>query len=83
MAESEPVEGVKTKNGNPRKVGHLKMIVIDDLKSETITPVVEETVSGSSIIDSDDSISSVKLKNIVEEHRPQVIPKNEIEKTLP
>ncbi|MDR2385724.1 MAG: IS1595 family transposase [Tannerella sp.] len=83
MAESEPVEGVKTKNGKPRKVGHHKMIVIDDLKSETITPVVEETVSGFSIIDCDDSTSSVKLKNIVEEHRPQVIPQNEIEKTLP
>jgi transposase-like protein len=83
MAESEPVEGVKTKNGKPRKVGHLKMIVIDNLKSGTITPVVEETVSGSSIIDCDDSNSYVKLKNRVEEHRPQVIPENEIEKTLP
>lgn len=83
MAESQPVEGETTKSGKPRQVGHLKMIVINDLKSETITSLVKDNVSEKSIIDSDDSTSYVKLKDIVKEHRPQVIPKNEIGKTLP
>ena len=83
MAESKPVEGTTTKTGKPRQVGHLKMIVINDLKSNTITSVVEKNVSEASIIDSDDSTSYVKLKDIVKEHRPQVIPKNEIGKILP
>jgi len=83
MAESEPIEGQTTKKGKPRKVGHLKMIVINDLSSNTTTPVVNNSVSKESTIDSDNSTSYVKLKNIVKEHHPQVIPKTEIGKALP
>jgi transposase-like protein len=83
MAESQPVEGKTTKNGKPRQVGHIKMMVINDLKAETITSLVKDNVSGESIIDSDNSTSYVKLKDIVKEHRPKVIPKDEIGKTLP
>lgn len=83
MAESKPVEGKTTKTGKPRQVGHLKMVVINDLKSETITPLVKGCVSETSTIDSDDSTSYVKLKDIVKEHRPRVIPKTEIGKILP
>lgn len=83
MVESKPVEGKTTKTGKPRQVGHLKMIVINDLKSDTITPLVEKNVSNEASIDSDDSTSYVKLKNIVKEHRPQVIPKKEVSKMLP
>ena len=58
MAESTPVKGETTKKGKPRKVGHIKMLVIDDLKSDTITPVVEKNVSVESVIDSDHLTSS-------------------------
>ena len=67
IAESKPVEGETTKTGKLRQVGHLKMIVIKDLKSNTITLVVKKNVSEESIIDSDDSTSYVKLKDIVKE----------------
>jgi transposase-like protein len=83
MAESTPVEGRTTKKGKTRKVGHIKMIVIDDLKSETITPLVEEHVCRESVIDSDHSTSYVKLKDVVEKHHSQVIPKTEVDKVLP
>jgi hypothetical protein len=76
MAESQPVEGQTTKNGKPRQVGHIKMIVINDLKSATITSLVESNITK-------DSTSYVELKDIVKEHRPQVIPKQEIGKVLP
>ena len=82
MTESKPIEG-KTKTGKPRQVRHLKMIVINDLISNTITPIVKKNVSEESIIDSDVSTSYVKLKDIVKEHRSQVIPKKEIGKMLP
>ena len=59
------------------------MIVINDLISNTITPIVKKNVSEESIIDSDVSTSYVKLKDIVKEHRSQVIPKKEIGKMLP
>ncbi|KAA6326340.1 hypothetical protein EZS27_024535 [termite gut metagenome] len=83
MAESQPVEGETTKNGKPRKVGHIKMIVIKDLKSATITPLVRENVSQESSIDSDHSTSYVQLKDSVKEHRPKVIPKKETGTVLP
>jgi hypothetical protein len=83
MVERTPVEGKTTKKGKPRKVGHIKMLVIDDLKSDTITPQVEKNVSEESVVDSDHSTSYVKLGDTVEEHRPQVIPKTEVGKVLP
>ena len=83
MAESTPVEGKTTKKGKPRKVGHIKMMVIDDLKSATITPLVEKNVSNETVVDSDHSTSYVKLEDTVKEHRPQVIPKTEVGKALP
>jgi DNA-directed RNA polymerase subunit RPC12/RpoP len=83
MVESKPIEGETTKSGKPRKVGHLKMIVINDLKSETITALVEKNVSDKATIDSDDSTSYVKFKDIVKKHHPQVIPKKETGKILP
>jgi transposase-like protein len=83
MAESRPVEGKTAKNGKPRKAGHLKMVVINSLKSGTITPLAEKNVSDKATIDSDTSASYIKLKDIVREHRPQVIPQNETGKILP
>ena len=57
MAENKPVQGKTTKTGKPRQVGHLKMIVINDLKSDTINSQVEKSVSKQARIDSDDSSS--------------------------
>ena len=83
MAESEPVEGQTTKKGKSRKVGHIKMLVMEDLKSDTVTPLVEKNVSSDARIDSDDSTSYNKLAEVVEEHKPQVVSKEEINKVLP
>ena len=83
MAESTPVKEEKTRKGKLRKVGHIKMVVIDNLKSETITPLVGENVSKEAVIDSDHSTSYVKLEETVKEHRPKVIPKTETGKALP
>jgi transposase-like protein/Zn ribbon nucleic-acid-binding protein len=84
MAESTPVEDEKaTKSGKSRKVNHIKMIVIPDLQAETITPLVEDNLSCESIIDSDNSTSYVKLKDIVKEHNPQIIAKENVGKILP
>lgn len=83
MAESKPVEGGTTKKGKPRRVGFLKMMVINDLKSETITPLVKANIEETTVIDSDDSTSYTKLNEIVKEHHPKVIPKKDIGKMLP
>jgi hypothetical protein len=83
MVESEPITDKSASQDKSRKVSHIKMIVINDLKSATITQLVEDNVGRESIIDSDHSTSYVKLKDIVKEHRPKVIPKTEVGKVLP
>ena len=75
MAESFPQEGESRKHKKHRSINHIKMIVIEDLLVDTITPIVEQNVCPSFTVDSDASTSYVELKNIVKEHRPKVIPK--------
>jgi transposase-like protein len=83
MVESAPANVKTASKGKSGKAGHVKMMVIDDLKSNTITPLVEENVTGKSAIDSDHSTSYVRLGDTVKEHRPQVIPKTEAGNVLP
>lgn len=83
MVESEPVNDETSKKGKERKVRYIKMIVMPDLKSDTVTPLVEKSVSSSAKIDSDDSTSYTKLSEVVEGHHPQVVSKEKINATLP
>lgn len=83
MVESVPVEGEITRNGKQRKVGHIKMVVIEDLKASTITPIVEESLSKHTVINSDNSTSYVKLKDLEMEHIPEIIPKDKVNEMLP
>ena len=85
MAESVPVEKNEAKKhkDKPRKVNHIKMFVIDDLRSETIDNKVVRHIEKTSIIDSDDSTSYTNLSKLIAEHRPKVIPKELIGRSLP
>jgi transposase-like protein len=83
MVESVPVEGKTTKKGKQRKVGHIKMLVIDDLKANTITPIVESKIEKSTVIDSDNSNSYVNLKDVGMNHMPEIIEKGKVNEMLP
>ena len=84
MAESKPVEeGTNKKNAKSRKVGYIKMIVINNLKSNTIGDFVCQHVDKESRIDSDNSTSYTNLKTLVKEHHPHVIPPKDVGKMLP
>jgi transposase-like protein len=83
MVESIPIEGMKTKKGKQRRVGHIRMLVVDDLKSNTIKDIVELEIAEKSIIDTDNSNSYAKFKEIDVEHRPKVIPKDKVNEMLP
>jgi hypothetical protein len=67
-------ESVKNEKHKPteksRKVKHIKMKVIPNLKAETVTNQVRENVSKEAKTDSDDSTSYVKLTEVVSEHHP-------------
>jgi len=82
MAESEFVQSPK-KGQKPRRVGYLKMKVIENLKSETINEQVKTLARDTTAIDTDDSTSYVDLKNFVPRHDAQVIPKEKVGEILP
>lgn len=71
------------KGKKPRKVGYLKMKVIEDLKKETINKVVEDLVDKESSIDTDDSNSYVELSDFVSHHQSEVIPPKKVGEVLP
>lgn len=82
MAESEIVVSPK-KGQKPRRVGYLKMKVIDDLKKGAINEVVQNAVSERSGLYTDDSTSYVDLHGFVQSHHTEVIPKDKIGEKLP
>ena len=65
----------KKHKDKPRKVNHIKMFVMDNLKSETIDNKIVRNIEKTSIIDSDDSTSHTNLSKLIAEHRPKVIHK--------
>ena len=81
MVESGPDNPDK---GKGRKAGYLKMKVIRDLKSQTITEQVKEYVSASAHLDTDDSTSYVGLKDVVQTHHPvKVDDRKQVSKVFP
>ncbi len=82
MTESEKLDENK-KGKKSRKVGHIKMKVIEDLKSETIDAVVSKNISKEAHLTTDNSTSYSDLRDLVEKHEAKVIPTKEINKELP
>lgn len=81
MAESTPVEG---SNKNIKKqVGHIKMVVIPNLKASTIDVEVIDNIKKESSLITDASSSYVHFKELVAEHTSQVIAPKEVGKVLP
>ncbi len=76
--DENPKDGMKLK-----KVGHLKMTVIGDLKADTIADNVKEQVEQTADITSDESTSYTKLKEHVNSHQASVVAPEELAKVLP
>jgi len=82
MAESEFVESSGS-GGKPRRVGYLKMKVIDNLQSETINEHVKTLATDATEIYTGDSTSYVDLRDFVQRCNAQVIPKEKVGEILP
>lgn len=81
---TETEEGApEKKSDKPTKVKHIKMLVIDDLKSETIDGKVKMYVNPDSTTTTDDSKSYTNFKSLVKEHTHQVIEPKHTGKILP
>lgn len=82
MAES--TEEINPKiSQKPKKVGHIKMIVIPDTLASTIDKVASETIVADSCITTDASSSYIHLKELFTEHKSQSINPKDIGKVLP
>lgn len=53
------------------------------IKANTITPIVEGSIDKNAVIDSDNSTSYVKLKELGMNHNPEIIPKDKVNEMLP
>ena len=72
------------KRGRPNKaVGHLKMQVISDLGSKTITKVVKEQLEPSVELTTDDSTSYIKFDKLVKSHKAVTSGKEAVKVFLP
>lgn len=64
-------------------VGHLKMQVIPDLKTQTVTDVAKKHLEPSVELTTDDSTSYHKLGEHVQKHQTVISDKKNVEKILP
>lgn len=74
MVESEPSIAAPKKGKPSRKVGFLKMVVMDDLKSESINKKVEKSVKETAEVLSDGYRGYAKLKEVISKHDVVVEP---------
>ena len=83
IAESE-VPIISDKNKVVKKsVSHIKMIVINDLKSPTLDKEVVKWINNDADLITDDSTSYVNFKNLVRTHTSQVVEPKDLSKVLP
>lgn len=83
IAESTPVEQEPKKGQKPKRVGHIKMIVIPNAKATTIDAAAIRAVESDSRITTDDSASHIHFKDIFTKHCSQVIAPKDIGRVLP
>ena len=83
IAESEPADKIDNRREVQKSVGHIKMIVLNDLKSPTLDREVVKWINSDSDITTDDSRSYVNFKNLVKSHTSQVVEPKDISKVLP
>lgn len=82
IAESTEAENPK-RGQKPKKVGHIKMIVLPNIKKETINGEAVNAIEPDSSITTDGSTSHNDFRLLFGEHKSQVIDPQDIGKVLP
>ena len=82
MSESTFVDNPKP-GKKPKRVNHIKMMVIDDLKADTVSNIVKEQMNPSVELTTDDSTSYTKLGEHVKSHQAKVVKPEDLPKILP
>ncbi len=82
MAESVAVEEPRNP-GKPKKVRHIKMVVVPDLKAATIDDKAANAIDPASVITTDASGSHKNFKTLFAKHLSSVVDPKDIGKVLP
>ena len=82
MAESIPMEEPK-KGKKAKKVGHIKMLVIPDLKKETLTEAAKANLHPYTFVTMDASHAHSDIEKQFNSHVEKLLTQQEIDKTLP
>ncbi len=82
MAESVAVEKPKSSE-KPKKVRHIKMVVVPNLKASTIDDKAVSAIDSASVITTDASGSHKNFKNLFAKHLSSVIDPKDIGRVLP
>lgn len=82
MIESEPTQPTK-KGQKSRRCGHLKMLVINDLKTDTFESKVSENVSPNATVVMDNLASHAGVERVVKESERQTVIGKLASKILP
>lgn len=83
MVESEESDGDTRHRKIKRSVGHVKMVVIPNLKAETIDQEVMDSLEPETELITDGSNSYTHFADMFEAHKAQVIAPREVGKVLP
>jgi hypothetical protein len=85
LIESTPTDVIdeRYKHKPKRKCGHLKMVVMEDLKAETINSVIHTTIKTGSKAMTDKYRGYAKLKEIVNHEEVNTSGMKEVHKTFP
>lgn len=82
MAESIPMENPKP-HKKAKKVGHIKMLVIPDMKKETLTTKAIENLHPKTFVTMDASMGHRDIENKFASHAEKLLNQDEIDKVLP
>jgi hypothetical protein len=82
MTESSFVENPKP-GKKPKRVNHIKMVVIGNLRADTLANVAKEKLAAEAELTTDDSTSYKKLGKVVKSHEAQVVKPEKLQKILP
>lgn len=74
MVESEPSVSAPKKGKPDRKVGYLKMTVMEDLKADTINKEVAKSVKKSAVVLTDGYKGYNRLKEVISQHNVVIEP---------
>jgi hypothetical protein len=78
MVFENPKQGKK-----PKKINHIKMQIVTDLKADTAVEIVKEQIDSKAELTTDDSKTFYKLYQAVESHKAQIIKPEDLQKILP